>query len=206
MNQDLAVLFNTTRTLDQFFGIFVYLNSDRQIHTRSIYTALDWLGDVGGLIDGLRIIGTFSMTLYSFIVGSSVEKYILQSVFKKGHRNERYDESEQSILKSIAARKSMRIPTILFGCLGSRKERALRKKGIDRAFRELDIDQFIKKQLQLKMMMRTIFTQTERFLLKSSRALTLRQEHHKRETTSDSSFDEKSIVKGPYFEKLLKGA
>lgn len=46
------------------------------IHSREIYNALDFLGDVGGLFDGLRLIGAGVFTLFgpgglqlSFLIG-----------------------------------------------------------------------------------------------------------------------------------------
>ena len=51
-------------------------------HQRSIYNALDWLGDVGGLLDGLTTIGSFMITIYSFIIGDPLDSYLLKSLFK----------------------------------------------------------------------------------------------------------------------------
>ena len=40
------------------------------------------LGDVGGLLDGLTVIGSFFMTIYSFIVKDPLEAYLFSSLFK----------------------------------------------------------------------------------------------------------------------------
>ena len=39
------------------FELTIQLSANRSIQTRQIYNFLDWIGDIGGLYDGLRIIG-----------------------------------------------------------------------------------------------------------------------------------------------------
>ena len=39
--------------LDAIFKFKFVLSPHRQIYKRSIYTLLDWLGDIGGLLDAL---------------------------------------------------------------------------------------------------------------------------------------------------------
>ena len=55
-------------------------------------------------------------------------------------------------------------------------------------------------------MLRTLFTQTERFLIRNQQVFTLRSKNTGHESTSDSGFDEKKLVRGPYYEQLLTGA
>ena len=54
--------------------------------SRQVYTALDWLGDVGGLNDGLSIIGGLLMRLYFLIAGNPLDSYLLQALFKVSGR------------------------------------------------------------------------------------------------------------------------
>ena len=42
----------------------IQVDPDVQKYTRSIYSGLDWLGDVGGLYDGLSLIGYIALTLF----------------------------------------------------------------------------------------------------------------------------------------------
>ena len=51
-------------------------------HTRSIYTIWDLLGDVGGLFDMLKIIGSPLVSFLSFVVGSGLEIHLIQLLFK----------------------------------------------------------------------------------------------------------------------------
>ena len=46
-------------------------------HTRAIYTALDLLGDVGGLFDALKGFTSIIMALYFSICGDPINEYLL---------------------------------------------------------------------------------------------------------------------------------
>ena len=48
-----------------YCAIYFDLSADYTIHKRSIYTALDLLGDVGGLLDGLRLLGGILISVYT---------------------------------------------------------------------------------------------------------------------------------------------
>ena len=51
----------------RFLEINVGLSTLKQVYKRSCYSGLDWVGDVGGLLDGLRFIGALVMGLYKLI-------------------------------------------------------------------------------------------------------------------------------------------
>ena len=51
-------------------------------YSRAIYTIWDLLGDVGGLFDMLKIIGSPLVSFLSFVVGSGLETYLVQLLFK----------------------------------------------------------------------------------------------------------------------------
>ena len=46
-----------------FFELIISLNVERKVYKRSIYTVLDWLGDLGGLIDALKGLGALCVTV-----------------------------------------------------------------------------------------------------------------------------------------------
>jgi len=48
-----------------------------KVHNRKTYGLLDWLGDVGGLLDGLYLIGEILVAGYSSI---SLESYLAQAL------------------------------------------------------------------------------------------------------------------------------
>ena len=52
---------------DLLFRIIIGLEDEATQHSRSIYSALDMLGDVGGLLDGLKLIGSLVMFLFHLL-------------------------------------------------------------------------------------------------------------------------------------------
>ena len=71
------------------------LERDIAIHNRSIYTALDLLGDVGGLFDALKGISTVVVAIYFQIFGSPIEEYLLKSMYL---RNKKQSNSNKTML------------------------------------------------------------------------------------------------------------
>ena len=65
-----------------FFSVEFRLNRDVIEHKRSIYTFLDLIGDIGGLLDGLTAIGGFLMSIFCFIFGNPLDSYLLRSQYK----------------------------------------------------------------------------------------------------------------------------
>ena len=72
----------------EVFKIRIKMSEQTVAHQRSIYNALDWLGDIGGLLDGLTTIGSFVVAIYSFILGDPLDSYLLQSLFKTENKNQ----------------------------------------------------------------------------------------------------------------------
>ena len=55
----------------------IKLNPDVKVFKRQIYTVLDVIGDIGGLLDGLTAIGGFLMTVFCFLFGNPLDSYLL---------------------------------------------------------------------------------------------------------------------------------
>ena len=79
-------------------------------HNRSIYTLWDFFGDVGGLFDMLKLI---SQTLLSFvysIIGSGLDKFLLERLFTLDKKRNRYannqNESIQKKKETIIRQKN----------------------------------------------------------------------------------------------------
>jgi len=54
------------------FSIWIEISPDTVQHSRSVYSVLDWLGDVGGLFDALNLIARVllsSLTTLIFKLG-----------------------------------------------------------------------------------------------------------------------------------------
>ena len=52
-------------------------------HNRSVYTFLDFLGDVGGLFDALKGISSLIVSLYFSLLGNPLHSFLLKSLFLK---------------------------------------------------------------------------------------------------------------------------
>ena len=52
------------------FNVAIFIKPNVTVHKRSIYTILDWLGDIGGLLDALICVAKISLGFYSLVFGS----------------------------------------------------------------------------------------------------------------------------------------
>ena len=84
-------------------------------HQRSIYNGLDFLGDVGGLLDGLTAIGGFLMTIFCFIFGNPLDSYLLESLFKtEGKNDEPLESANEHQINKINKRSPFMTRSFLF--------------------------------------------------------------------------------------------
>ena len=51
-------------------------------HERQVYNLLDFIGDVGGLLDGVQYIFYPIISIFSAICGSNVDSYFYHSLFE----------------------------------------------------------------------------------------------------------------------------
>ena len=58
-------------------------------HSRSIYTVWDFAGDVGGLFDMLKLIGEVLISLMTMIFGSSLNKHMLEKLYRLDKQSKR---------------------------------------------------------------------------------------------------------------------
>ena len=105
-------------------GFFVSFDSQIVKHTRSIYSALDFLGDVGGLYDMLKLVAEVLLSVWSLIAGCGVDAYLLQSIFKESTNLSEDTTSE------IKSRKPFSVGWSLC-CL---MRRSKRRRMLDRGF------------------------------------------------------------------------
>ena len=66
------------------FLLIIELDHETTVHKRQIYSALDMLGDVGGLLDGLKLLGSGVMFLFHLIRGDPLQDFLMKTIFKKG--------------------------------------------------------------------------------------------------------------------------
>ena len=77
-----------------------------------------------------------------------------------------FDELEQ--IRAIAKRQPFRMQSKFCYCLRGRKEKRILERGIDVPLKELQIDHFIKMRNQISVVLRTLFTKLERYLLRNN--------------------------------------
>ena len=103
--EDTAYRTFSHRKSNVIFSLLIETGSEIH-HFRSTYSALDMLGDVGGLKEGLNVIGSFAMAIYSLIIGDPLEAILLGSLFKvEGKNADTKEESHKQKLKGITDRK-----------------------------------------------------------------------------------------------------
>ena len=71
-----SVQFPTKENPNAIFSYLSFImtrNLDLKVHNRKTYSLLDWLGDVGGLLDGMYLLGELLIAGYS---ATSLESYL----------------------------------------------------------------------------------------------------------------------------------
>ena len=81
-----------TRRGDDVFSLLIFLSPDRIMYKRSIYSILDWIGDIGGLFDGLQFIGSIIMGCYYLFSANSLNAFLFRSVYKQESKTVATDE------------------------------------------------------------------------------------------------------------------
>ena len=124
-------------------------------HHRSIYSILDFLGEIGGLFGILIYIGSIVASLPAFFFGDNANKYLVKSIFKQDksrfpitkhdHTSEsasKDDRKNSGDSKEIGIRTK---PTLNLLCRRNLQERKATKLAANRIYKELDIVTFIRK-------------------------------------------------------------
>ena len=60
---------------------YIMVERDIYMHEREIYGPLDFLGDVGGLVDALLAIGSWFILLLNVMSGSQLTHFLLNNLF-----------------------------------------------------------------------------------------------------------------------------
>ena len=89
----------------------------------------------------------------------------------------------QSDVAKLATRPTF--TALNFTAFRGNKERRLLSKGLDRTWKELEIDRVLRTQMQVRVALKTLFTKAERFLIRNNKAFVL----HSDTSSSDSSDD-----------------
>ena len=197
------------------------IDLNMRVYDRAVYTALDWLGDIGGLMGILFDMGTLLMM---FVIGNNLSYLLVSEVFKEPGHDPKSDpeyeaEPANSTLREISQRENagwnfrMRVCDFLCARFCLKKDYQARlAKGEDRIDRELDIAQFIKRQKRQFIAFKVLFTKMERYLIQNNKTFVLHgscNESGESESDVVSPWDEQKEwddKTSPYFKKLLEQA
>ena len=72
------------------------MSPENSYHSRTIYNALDFLGDIGGLADALRYIGQLLIWLIS---GNNVSQYLILNIFRKDRSKDKLTFSDKTNIR-----------------------------------------------------------------------------------------------------------
>ena len=112
-----------------YLNLFVQISPDKYMYKRSIYTFFDWLGDVGGLLDALRLIGVVLMAFYTLIMGNPLSGYLVNSLFKRGKEVVTHKDNPSEFDRIKSRNRFSMLPCTF---CRSKKEKRVLAKGIER--------------------------------------------------------------------------
>lgn len=161
------------------------LNDDHMIISRTDYTVLTYIGDVGALLGTLQLIsGVILVNVLQ--INILAENDMLNSVFRLRRKHHKTDHFKLTYCEWLCRE----IPRkYLLGCYFKKRERShyLREIGNRRIERQLDMVHFLRQQMALKAIIRAKSTKVERKLARRNYALALRGNPDEVGTTSSSS-------------------
>ena len=98
---------------DIFLTVEIKLSKDVLHHTRSIYTALDLLGDVGGLYSILISIGEIFLMLPAFASSSGLHHFLMKNIFMTPKKEDLSKSSDDDVasnnLEAKTRKKTLRL-------------------------------------------------------------------------------------------------
>ena len=167
------------------------MSMDQNLHQRTVYSLLDLLGDVGGLIDCLNIIGTFVVWIFT---GNRLTEFMVTRLFLIDKRSRKENDQDngdnKATLESIKKRKKLKESSFPSPFCFWQKKRKLIEMANMRIEKELDVLNYFRKLKKLELLLSIIFTKQERFLLNKQRCFTVSK--CQLEKNESSSIDEKN--------------
>ena len=172
--------------------------------SRSIYTLLDFISDVGGLSGALHVIGSYVLWL---IVGDGLLRYLLTNIFSIDmHKEADLDDITVAKTKEqIRKRFKIKPPKCTSPFCLSRRVRFVRVQGKTKIEKQMDVLTVIKNFMKFDVVLKVLFDKQERYLLRNIRSFTITPNLQVEESDSSDQLDVlDETSNGPYFEKLLQ--
>jgi len=199
------------------------MDLNKQSISRSVYTALDWLGSVGGLMGILFMLGGHFLYLIS---GNGLTYLLLSSLFKEQSddiemakykksgslRTHSSDYKLQTVSDRIPLSKGFRVyacDKLCHTCCMKRVYRKRMSKGEARFGSELDVVNFIRRQRRQFFTIKAIMTKMERYLVHNDKFFVLGGNNSESTPESDVPQDWRASYpwndqQSQYFDKLLE--
>ena len=107
-----------------------------------MYTILDLLGDVGGLLDALRAIGGLLISAYTCAINNPLNAFLVNALFRRRKATKPVRNKSQTGFTKMINRP--RVQLLFCTCLRGKKEKRILAKGMDRTESLLEIDNFLR--------------------------------------------------------------
>ena len=106
------------------------------------------LGDIGGLLDGLKGICSVLISFYFYLFGDPIHSYLLKALFLKNPQsNEELNKKSLSTYSEnqyLKMRTPFSLPKVYCVCMRNRRNKKAKEKGLSTINEELEIDKFLK--------------------------------------------------------------
>ena len=138
----------------QVFMLSFQMHPDIVEEQRQVYSFWDFIGDLGGLNDFLKLVGGILVSIQTAITGSGLSRFLTKNLFY--------------VKKESKAGKLRRKPAKFRVCLWLQKDRRAKDlftKATERIQSELDLVNFLRHQMIDKVHRRLIFTPNERYYM-----------------------------------------
>ena len=92
--------------------------------------------------------------------------------------------SNDDKLLYLDERTPFSLPKVFCDCMRNRKDKNAKEKGLRRIDKELEIDNFLKQQIKLKVAISALFSKVERFLIKNNKRFVIQTDSSDADSSS----------------------
>ena len=179
-------VFGSVLTLITLFALVAYgskkLGDQKLVvgYNRSVYTWLEILSELGGLYCALSFLCTSLISSLAYCHGSGVHYFIATTLFRrnpdKTSSSQEELNTEKDQIRTAVSNINSRVPYAYrfwnFLC-PSKKESRMFRKGKRHIGKELDITNFLTMQKSMRVVIKTLFSELERNLIRNNQLFVL---------------------------------
>ena len=123
----------------------ISLNTDTIYHERDVYNTLDFIGDVGGLKEGLVQLSSFFLFILSFFINNPMTRFLVNNVYIGSDQTET-DPGTKSAICTMCQ---------------SKKQRIFYEKGEAKIEKALEIEEFLIRQQVMWSFLKSQFSKAD---------------------------------------------